>query len=547
MLPFYVGSDFYFEGRWAEKAMNKLLWGLSNTYRRYITLRRFLQIIGITIKFLLRVLFSKIWRRKSPKPGGNPSGGVGVLVRLLIEELGPTFIKFGQILSTRVECPEALKKELEKLQEHVPPFSYEEVEDIIEEEMAAPIEELFISFDKEPLAAASLGQVHKAVLKDGRNRQKRVAVKIQRPDIESIIEVDLVLLDVLACLIDKLFPRLRSSHLPEIVDAFGTSLRREIDYILEGRNADKIAENFKNDDTAYIPKVYWDYTSKRVITEEFVDGIRINDFEAMDRVGLDKYEIALNTTRAYLKMIHEDGFLQADPHPGNLYVLEDNIIVFLDFGMIERIEDKLLDKLGDLILAFDSNDPVRLTKEIMRMHTGGRDEIDVERLELEMGTFIDRHFVDGKMPLGQRGVGHIMDDLTKTVFGYGVRLPRPLVLVFKTYLYVEVLANQLYPGFDVYDMFDPHLKRLGRKRIRNKVDALGLTEPKDLFEDLADAAGEAVDFIKDLPRQATAIMNKVEHGEMEFKVKSSNSNNHLGWAIALAVIIALLVTIVLKI
>ncbi len=524
--------------------MNKALWELSNTYRRFVTLRRFLGIIGIMIKFLFRVLLSKIWGKRRNRVGSR--GGIGALVRRLIEELGPTFIKFGQILSTRAECPEALKKEMEKLQEQVPPFSYKDVEDIIEEELAAPVEELFVSFDKEPLAAASLGQVHKAVLRQGRSRRKKVAVKIQRPDIESIIEVDLSLLDFLALLIDKLFPRIRSSHLPDIVDAFGTSLRREIDYILEGRNADKIAKNFKNDDTVYIPKVYWDYTSKRVLVEELIEGIRINDFKAMDRAGLDKYEIALNVTRAYLKMIHEDGFLQADPHPGNLYVLEDNVIAVLDFGMIERIEDKQLDMLGDLILAFDSNDPIRLTKELMRMHTGERDEVDVEKLELEMGTFIDRHFVDGKMPLGQRGVGHIMDDLTKTVFGYGVRLPRHMVLVFKTYLYVEILANQLYPGFNVYDMFDPHLKRLGRKRLRNKADVLGLTEPKDFLLDLADSAAEAVDFIKDLPRQATAIMNKIERGEMEFNVKSNN-NNHAAWAIAVVVITALLVIIILKI
>ena len=524
--------------------MNKVLWEISNTYRRFVTLRRFLEILAITIKFLFRVLFSKIWRQKSQKRWGNPSGGFEALVRLLIEELGPTFIKFGQILSTRAECPESLKKELEKLQENVPPFSYKEVEDIIEEELAAPIEELFISFDKEPLAAASLGQVHKAVLRY--NRRERVAVKIQRPNIDNIIEVDLVILDVLARLIDKLFPRIRSSHLPELIDAFATSLRREIDFILEGRNADKIAKNFKNDDTVSIPKVYWDYTSKRVLVEEFIEGIRINDFEAMDRAGLDKYEIALNVTRAYLQMIHEDGFLQADPHPGNLYVLKDNVIVVLDFGMIERIEDKQLDKLGDLILAFDSYDPIRLTKEVMRLHTGGRDEVDVEKLELEMGTFIDRHFVDGKMPLGQRGVGHIMDDLTEAVFGYGVRLPRHLVLVFKTYLYVEVLANELYPGFNVYDMFDPHLRRLGLKRLRNKADVLGLTEPKELLVDLADSAGEAVDFLKDLPRQVTAIMNKIERGEMEFKVRNNNNNNHSVGNIAIVAIIALLVIIVLK-
>ena len=526
--------------------MNKVLWEISNTYRRFVTLRRFLEILAITIKFLFRVLFSKIWRQKSQKRWGNPSGGFEALVRLLIEELGPTFIKFGQILSTRAECPESLKKELEKLQENVPPFSYKEVEDIIEEELAAPIEELFISFDKEPLAAASLGQVHKAVLRY--NRRERVAVKVQRPNIESIIEADLSVMEFLLRLIDKFLPRTRIFNLPVVIDSFGTSLKREIDYVLEGRNADKIAKIHKNDGTVYIPEIYWDYTTERVLVEEFIDGIKISELEELDKAGLDRHEIALHMTRAYMKQIFEEGFLHADPHPGNLFVLDDEVICFIDFGMVEYIDDKLLDDLTDLLVAIvHDNTGIRVAEEFMNLHTGNKWDVDYPKLVLELDTFIDRHFVEGKIPLAQKGVGYIMNELVYGIYKFGVKLPHPLILVIKTLLYVEMLANELDPGFDVLDMVKPHVNSRLRKKYIKKVDFLDLTKPKELA-DWLDTAGEAVDFLKDLPRQISTVMNKIERGEMEFKVKhNSNNNNHLVWDIAIVAIIVLLVFIIFKI
>lgn len=253
-------------------------------------------------------------------------------IRLLIEELGPTFIKFGQILSTRAECPPLLRDELKKLQDRVPPFSYEDVEDIIEEELAAPIEELFISFNKVPIAAASLSQVHEAVLRKGRERQRKVAVKVQRPNLESIIEADLSVLEFSSRLIDKLLPRTRIFNLPLIIDAFGTTLRRELDFVLEGRNADKLARIHENDETVKIPEIYWDYTTKRVITMEFIKGIKISEVEELDKAGLDRYKIALHMTRAYTKQIFKEGFLHADPHPANLFIQDGEVIAFLDYS-----------------------------------------------------------------------------------------------------------------------------------------------------------------------------------------------------------------------
>ena len=428
----------------------------------------------------------------------------------------------------------------------VPPFSYKEVEDTIEQELAAPIEELFVSFNKEPVASASLGQVHEAVLRQGRNRRERVAVKVQRPNIESIIEVDLSLLEFLIRLVDKLIPRIRVINLPDIIDAFGTSLRREVDYVLEGRSADKLAKIHKHDDTVYIPKVYWDYTTKRVITEEFIVGIKISEVGKLDKAGLDRYQIALHMTRAYMKQIFREGFLHADPHPANLFVLENEVICFLDFGMVEYIDDKLLADLTELLVAIvHDNTGSRVAEEFMNLHTGNKWDVDYPKLVLELDTFIDRHFVEGKIPLAQKGIGYIMNELVYGVFKYGIKLPNPMILVIKALLFAEMLANEIYSGFDVLDMVKPHVNRRLRKKYKEKVDILDLTKPKQLG-DWLDSAGEAADFIKDLPRQTTAIMNKLERGEMEFKV-NNNNNNHAIWAIAIVVIIALLVVIILKI
>ena len=520
--------------------MNKALWEFSNTYRRYLTLQRFLRITFIVMKFWLGSLWGRIrgsklstWER----------------IRLLIEELGPTYIKFGQVLSTRGECPPLLRDELKKLQDRVPPFSYKEVEDTIEQELAAHIDELFISFNKEPIASASLGQVHEAVLRRGRNRQTKVAVKVQRPNIENIIEADLSLLEFGTRLIDRLLPRTRIFNLPVIIDAFGTTLKRELDYVLEGRNADKLALHHKNDETVYIPEIYWDYTTKRVLTMEFIDGIKISEVKELDKAGLDRYKIALHMTRAYAKQIFRKGFLHADPHPANLFILNDEVICFLDFGMVEYIEDKLLTDLTELLIALihDNTGP-RLAEEVMNLHTGNKWDVDYPKLVLEMSTFIDRHFVEGKMPLAQKGVGYIMNELVYEAIKQGIKLPQPLVLVIKTLLYVEMLANELYPGFDVLDMLQPHVDRRLRKKLIEKVDVLDLRQPKELVSDLLDAAGEAADFAKDLPRQVAAIMTKLERGELELKMKNNNNNNHLIWSIfATVVIIALLVIIILKI
>ncbi len=540
--------------------INPLLFELVGTYRRYKTLQRFVQIFFMVLRFILRSLFSYLFSRlfgwiipkrlKSANPSG---GGIWNRLRRLIEELGPTFIKFGQILSTRTEIPEAMRNELKKLQEAVPPFSYEEANDIIEQELAAPIEELFISFEKKPIAAASLAQVHRAWLREGEEDEGpvEVAVKVQRPNLGAIIAVDSVVLEVIARLVDKFLPRARIIHFSHIVDSFTTALKREVDFVLEGRNADKLARLHRKDIYVKIPKIYWGYTTNRVLTMEFIHGVRINDFEKLDELGWDRWTIANNQMKAYFDQIFKYGFLHADPHPGNLYVQDEDVICFLDFGMTEYVDKDTLDKVTDLVIAlFHDNDGLKTAEAWMDLHIGRPEEIDFDRMVLALNSFIVRRFVEGKAAIGERGVGFILNELLYIVFGYGVYLPLPGTLIIKTLLYVEMLATELWPGFDIQDNLEKHAKRRLRTKLYHRLDPADLRHPRQTGAEVGDALIEAADYVKDLPRQVTSIMGKIERGELEFRTrevgKAHRVNQTLFNILIIALIIGLIIFVVMK-
>ena len=536
--------------------INPMLFAFVGTYRRYKTLQRFVQIFSVVLKFMLRLLFHRLFGWMIPKrlKAGNPTGG-GIWdgVRRLMEELGPTFIKFGQILSTRTEIPLAMRNELKKLQEAVPPFSYKEVNDIIEQELAAPIEELFVSFEKEPIAAASLAQVHRAWLREGEEGEGpvEVAVKVQRPNLGAIIVVDSVVLEVIARLVDKLLPRARIMHAPHIIESFTIALKREMDFVLEGRNADKLARLHKNDGYVKIPKIYWDYTTSRVVTMEFIHGVRINDFKKLDELGWDRWTIANNQMKAYFDQIFKYGFLHADPHPGNLYIQDEDVICFLDFGMTEYVDDDILDKLTDLLIALvHDNSGLKTAQAFMNLHIGKPEEINFDRMVLGFNSFMDRRFVEGKVAIGERGVGFVLNELLYVAFGYGVSLPLPSTLIIKTLLYVEMLATELCPGFDIQDNLEKHSRRRLRRKLYHRLDPTDLRHPRRTGADIGDALIEAADYAKDLPKQVSSIMGKMERGELEFRTREVGGREHTNQTLfnilIVMLIIGLIIIVVMK-
>jgi ubiquinone biosynthesis protein len=256
-------------------------------------------------------------------------------VRLALEQLGPTFVKLGQILSTRPDLlPPDYLAELSRLQDNVPPADWETVKSVIETELGGALEDKFTGFDPTPIAAASLAQVHQATLPGG----EKVVVKVQRPGIRRIIDLDLTILQDLARLAQDRISWMGMYDLPELAEEFALQLRAELDYRREGHNADRFRANFKNELHLHVPKVYWNYTTSRVLTQEFISGIKISDVAALDEAGYNRHQIALYSARFIVQEILEDGFFHADPHPGNIVVMPGEVIGMMDFGTVGHLD-----------------------------------------------------------------------------------------------------------------------------------------------------------------------------------------------------------------
>ena len=268
-------------------------------------------------------------------------------VRMALEELGPTFVKLGQILSTRPDLiPLEYVQELSKLQDDVPSFPYDDVREIIKSETGRFPEEIFHSFDKTPIAAASIGQVHKAILKD---TEEEVAIKVQRPNIQQTIEVDLEIMLHLASLMERHVAEMEVFHPTKIVNEFARSIEDELDYTVEASHIEHFARQFLDDETIYVPKVYRDLSTKRILVMEFIDGIKASDLDRLKQDGYDLKEIASRGADSILKQICVYGFYHADPHPGNIFILPNNVICFIDFGMMGRISQQEREDFTDFV------------------------------------------------------------------------------------------------------------------------------------------------------------------------------------------------------
>jgi len=270
---------------------------------------------------------------------------------MAFEELGPTFVKFGQLLSLRIDLfPDDITSELKKLQDTVPPFSVKDVKTVILGELGAPVDELYATFDEEPLAAASVGQVHRATLKDG----TQVIVKVQRPGIEETVREDLSIMTGLARLLEKYVHESRRFDPVGLVEEFERVITRELDFTLEGRNGERFKRNFEGDKRVHVPEVYMEFTQKRVLTTAFSRGRKISEFTTAQAAY--RHELATRVNEVFLKQIYEDGFFHADPHPGNILVMHDNSIAFVDFGIVGFFDESLKKKCIDLLYGIIEQD-----------------------------------------------------------------------------------------------------------------------------------------------------------------------------------------------
>ncbi|HIQ36542.1 MAG TPA: AarF/ABC1/UbiB kinase family protein [Desulfocapsa sulfexigens] len=420
--------------------------------------------------------------------------------RMALEELGPTFIKLGQVLSTRPDLisPKYLY-ELAKLQDDVPPFPFAEVEEIFLAETGKKPNELFQKFDEQPMAAASIGQVHRGRLQDG----TEVVIKVQRPDIESIIAVDLEILAHLASLMEQYLEELQGHRPSAVVDEFARSLSLEIDYTVEIANVQRFARQFRNNKTIYVPLVYADLSTERILTMEFIDGIKTSKVDALRSKGYDLHLIAEHGANLVMEQIFVHGFFHGDPHPGNIFILPDNITCFLDFGMMGRLTRQDREDFTDLMLSIVTKNDRRITDGVLNITTQFG-EVDRDALSLDLADFLDRFLY---LPLKDLQAGKILQELLELVQRHSLSIKPNLYLMIKTLSTIEGVGLMLYPDLELIKLAEPYIKKVTKERLR----------PGRLAEEIGEISGEYLKLIQEMPEEARGILRQLSAGRMKLE------------------------------
>jgi ubiquinone biosynthesis protein len=418
-------------------------------------------------------------------------------IRLALTELGPTFIKLGQLLSTRPDLAgAALADELKQLQADVPADPPDLVCAMVTDELGQPIEEMFAEFDATPLASASIGQVHAAKLLSG----EEVVVKVQHAGIEETVREDLDVLMGLALLAERV-PELASYRPTATVAEMGRVLRRELDFGREERNLQVFNARYKDDPTVLIPQPFTEYCTSRVLTMERIDGIKLKEKERLIVEGFDLEEVALRGARLYLDMIFEHGFYHADPHPGNIVLLAGNRIALLDFGMVGRIEERLRESIEEMLLAISGRDVTMLTSVIMRVGETPP-ELDERALSVDVADFLGDY---ASQSLDQLDLGGALTDMTEIIHRYRIKLPPQVAMLLKTLVTLEGTGKLLNPKFSLMELLQPLHRRMLARRL----------SPRRQMRKFMRFYVEAERLAEILPRRLTEILEQVQAGKFD--------------------------------
>ena len=434
------------------------------------------------------------WRRT---PLGAPQR-----LRLALEELGPTFIKLGQILSTRPDLiPPAYIAELAKLQDTVPPEPWEPIRAQIKAELGAPPEELFAAFDTVPIAAASLSQVHTATLHDG----AEVVVKVLRLNIQTTTETDLEILFELARLLQDHTSLGEIYDLPGIAQDFASTLRAELDFYREGRNADRFRTNFVGEQHLYIPKVYWNYTTRRVLVLERIRGIKIDDIEALDAAGYDRNRVALHAARIIIKEVLEDGFFHGDPHPGNLVIMPGHVIGAMDFGMVGYLSQHQRTDLIRLYIVSVRLEEEGIVEQLLRMGTAtGR--VDRAGLQRDIAQLLRKYH---GLPLREIRAREVVEEVMPIAFRHHLHLPSEYWLLGKTLAMMEGVGLKLAPDFDIFAVSEPYVRRF----------IWQMASPRSWGPSMVKGVGEWAELLGLIPRVGSQLLTRAEQGELEVAIR----------------------------
>ena len=484
--------------------------------QNYSRQRRFLDIWAFVLKLLLaQWAYRKSWTYR----GGMTDAAkavrrrrLAVWIRETLLDLGPTFIKVGQLFSTRADLfPIEFVEELSKLQDKVPAFGYEQVEAIIQQELGKVIPELYLGFDPIPLAAASLGQVHRAQLHSG----EEVVVKVQRPGLRKLFEIDLAILKGIARYFQNHPSWGRGREWMGIYEECCRILWQEIDYLNEGRNADTFRRNFRREEWVKVPRVYWRYASPRVLTLEYLPGIKISHYEALEAAGLDRKSLAQMGAKAYLQQLLNDGFFHADPHPGNIAVSPEGALIFYDFGMMGQVQPITREKLLNTFFGIAQKDANRVVTSLIELGALSPVE-DMGPVRRAVQYMLD-HFMD--QPFENQSVSAISDDLYEIAYDQPFRFPATFTFVMRAFSTLEGVGKGLDPDFNFMEVARPFAMQLMTDG--NASDSNGF------LSELGRQAAQVSSSALGLPRRIEDTIDKLERGDLRIRVRSVETDRAL--------------------
>ncbi len=425
-------------------------------------------------------------------------------LRRTLERLGPTFIKLGQMLSVRPDLlPKSYTHELEKLQDSVEPFAWSTVKSTVEKEIGHPLHAVFSTFSEEPVASASISQVHRAILKSG----EVVAVKVQRPGIVRVMLADIDIMKYFAKLLHRYFPKVRGYQPMRIVEEFESWTRKELDFRLEAKNAILFRHNFEGDPTVKIPKVYLEHSTEKVLITEYIDGIELHKLKLLKRKGVDFGKVMENGFNAVLKQVFEFGLFHADPHPGNILVLKDNSVAFVDFGIVGHFDDKLKSQALDALYGVVSQDADLLLDTLVDM--GMEAGSDKDALRDEIKQIIDPLKY---MKLREEKLSSAIEDIISVGIRYKVRIPASFVLFGKTLVTLEGVALEYDPDFPIIDKAKPYIQSLILKRY----------SPKEQLKGMIHEARRYKKFFQQFPDKATRALETLERGKIDIHLEDTD-------------------------
>ena len=503
--------------------------------RTWNQIKRSKQIVSVLVKYGLDYFIDQakisFWLKIRKKSKRFQELTPPKRLRLALEELGPTFVKFGQILSTRPDfLPPDFIRELEKLQDKVPPFSSFQAKKIIEKELNKPLEELFKKFETKPIAAASLSQVHKAILPNN----EIVAVKVQRPGIKEIIELDLKILENLAGFLEN---RLYNGWVYQpklIVTELKKAIEREIDFINEAYNFERFRINFKDIEYIRVPKIYWEMSTSKVLTMEFIKGTKVDEItQEKYKNVFDAKKVAKRGAQAILKQILEDGFFHADPHPANILIQPPATIVMLDVGMVGYLDKETTFKIAEFIQAIIDKNLEQIISCLQDLGVVIK-EVDENLFRHDLKELLDRYF---GIPLKRLEIKKISEDMLKVMVEHHLSLPSSFVLMLKALSMEESIGKKLDPDFDMISTAKPFVKKILRRKFM----------PQALLKKSSILFQESVELIEELPGDLIKILHKIKEGELKFNFEHqglekliteiNRSSNRISFSLIIAALI----------